>query len=157
MGTNSIQSADGGMSFVDDASSSEIFKVGGTGNRNIKIAKVALTATTATTGGAILSWVNPENVAIIVDRLQLDITTKSTGASNGSFGVGTSATTSYANLIDTYALGGTEKVVDNMLAADASTNGKVNQVCAVGSYVTGSGSGSTVGMVGTAYIHYHLR
>lgn len=157
MGTNVTQRDDGGIAFVDDASASEWFKVGGTKNRNVKVAKVSMPGVTATTAGALLAWQNPENVAIIIDRIQLDITTKSSGASNGTFGMGATATTASANLIDTYALGGTEKVVDNMLAADAGTLGKPNQVVAVGAYVTGTGSGSTAGMVAVAYIHYHLR
>jgi hypothetical protein len=115
---------------------------------------VSMPGVTATTCGALLSWANPENVAIIIDRLEIDITTKSTGAANGSFGVGTGGTTSYANLIDTYALGGAEKVVNNI--DDKGTNGKSVQKCAVGSYVTGTGSASTAGLVATAYIHYYL-
>lgn len=154
MGTNITQRGDGGMAFVDDSSSSEIAKIGGTANRNVKIAKVALTATTATTGGAVMSWQNPENVAIIIHRFEIDVTTKSSGASNLTVGVGTGATTSYDNLIDTYAIGGTEKVVDNL--TDGGSNGKKVQKCAAASYVTATGSASTAGLVATAYIHYYL-
>jgi len=154
MGTNAIQRGDGGMAFVDDASASEVGKIGGTGNRNVKIAKVTMNGVAATTGGALLSWANPENVAIIVDRFQVDVTTKSTGAANFSAGAGTGATTSYDNLITLYAIGGTEKVIDNHV--DGSTNGKFNQKVAVGSYITGTGSATTAGLVATAYIHYHL-
>ena len=153
MGTNIIQRGDGGVGFVEDGSSTEVATIGGTGYRGMKIAKVPLTATTATTGGAVMSWLNPENVAIIIHRLQIDVTTKSTGAANLSVGVGTGATTSYANLIDTYAIGGTEKVIDT--AVDGSTNGKEVQKCALGSYVTATGSASTAGLVATAYIHYY--
>lgn len=154
MGTNTIQTADGGVEFVDDASSSKIFKVGGTGNRNLKIAKVPLAGVAAITGGALLAWANPENVALIIVRLELDITTKSTGAANGSFGVAANGTTSAANLIDTYALGGTEKVVNNI--DDKGANGKSVQKMTTAQYLTGTGSATTVGMVGFVYIHYYL-
>lgn len=154
MGTNIVQRDDGGAAFVEDATSSEIFKVGGTRNRNLKIAKVALAGVAATTGGALFAWQNPENVAILIDRLEIDITTKSTGAANGSFGTAANGTTSSANLIDTYALGGTEAVINNI--ANAGANGKSVQKAAVGAYVTGTGSATTVGLVGFVYIHYYL-
>lgn len=154
MGTNAVQRADGGMAFVDDASSSEFDKIGGTGNRNMKIAKVLLAGVAATTGGALFSWANPENVSIIIDRVELDITTKSTGAANGSFGVAANGTTSAANLIDTYALGGTEKVVNNI--DDHGTNGKSVQKMTTSQYLTGTGSATTAGLAGYVYIHYYL-
>lgn len=154
MGTNSRQASDGGLEFVDDSTASVIGKVGGVNNRNVKIAKVTMSGVAATTGGALLSWINPENVPIIIDRFQVDVTTKSTGAAAFSAGVGASATTSYANLIDSYAIGGTEKVVDNHV--DGSTNGKFVQKLLVGQFVTGSATATTVGLVSTVYIHYHL-
>lgn len=154
MGTNITQRDDGGMAFVDDASASEILKVGGTGSRNMKVAKVRLTGVAATTAGALFSWLNPENVAIIINRLELDITTKSTGAATGNFGTAANATTSSANLIDTYTLGGTEKVVNNI--DDKGTNGKSVQKITVGQAVTGTGSATTVGLAGFVYIHYYL-
>lgn len=154
MGTNSRQTADGGLEFVDDASASKMLKVGGTGNRNMKTAKVAIAGVVATTGGALFSWANPENSAIVIDRLELDITTKSTGAANGSFGVAANGTTSAANLIDTYALGGTEKVVNNI--DDKGANGKSVQKMSLTQFLTGTGSADTSGLVGNAYIHYYL-
>lgn len=141
------------MEFVDDASASVIGKIGGMG-RVIKIAKVSMPGTATTTGGGLLSWKNPENVAIIIDRLEIDITTKSTGASAGSFGTAADGVTSSANLIDTYALGGTEKVVNNI--DDKGTNGKSVQKCAVNAYVTGTCAATSAGLVATAYIHYYL-
>lgn len=154
MGTNTIQNADGGLEFVDDASSSKMFKVGGTGNRNMKIAKVALAGVAAATGGALFAWANPENVSIIIDRLELDITTKSTGVATGDFGIAADATTSSDNLIDGYTLSGTEKVVNNI--DDKGVNGKSVQKMTTAQYLTGTGSATTAGLVGFAYIHYHL-
>ena len=151
MGTQLRQRADGGIEFVEDSTSSVPFATGG-GFKAVKVAKVALAGVTATTGGALFAWANPEGQSIIVTRLQIDITTKSTGAANVSFGTAANATTSAANLIDTYAAGGTEKVVDNL--ADAGTNGKVNQKMTSSQYITGTGSASTAGLVGNVYIHY---
>lgn len=154
MGTNIKQRDDGGVAFIDDASSSEMFKIGGTNNRNIKVAKVALAGVVAITGGALFSWANPENVSIIIDRLELDITTKSTGAANGTFGTAANGVTSSANLIDTYALGGAEKVVNNI--DDKGAGGKSVQKMTTTQFLTGTGSATTVGLVGFAYIHYYL-
>jgi len=154
MGTNAIQRSDGGVAFVDDSTASEVHRFGGTGFRAYKIAKVALAGVAATTGGALFAWQNPENVSIIVDRLELDITTKSTGAANGSFGTAANGTTSSANLIDTYALGGTEKVVNNI--DDKGAGGKSVQKMTTSQFITGTGSATTAGLVGFVYIHYYL-
>lgn len=151
MGTQIRQRADGGVEFVEDSTSSVPLAVGG-GYKAVKVAKVALAGVTATTGGALFSWANPEGQSVIITRFQIDITTKSTGAANVSFGVAANGTTSSANLIDTYAAGGTEKVVDNL--ADAGTNGKVVQKMTSSQFVTGTGSASTAGLVGSVYIHY---
>lgn len=152
---NLIQTADGGA-HLQDGSSVNLGSIGGSTNqyRNIKVAKVAIAGVAATTGGALFSWANPESASIIIERFQIDITTKSTGAANGSFGVAANGTTSSANLIDTYALGGTEKVVDNHV--DGSTNGKFVQKMTATQYVTGTGSATTAGLVGNVYIHYYV-
>lgn len=153
MGTNVRQRADGGIDLVQDSTAESVMTIGGA-YRGVKVAKVALTATSATTGGAVLSWANPEGANIIITRLQIDVTTKSTGAANLSVGVAANGTTSSANLIDTYAIGGTEKVVDNHV--DGSTNGKFTQKMTSSQFVTATGSATTAGLVATAYIHYVL-
>jgi hypothetical protein len=154
MGTNIRQTATGGMLFVDDASSSNIFEVGGQNFRNTKTRKIALTATAATTGGAVLAWQNPENVPIIVTRIDIDVLTKSTGAANISVGTAADGTTSSANLIDTYAIGGTEKVVNNI--DDKGANGKSVQKMTTSQFITITGSATTAGLVANAYIQYQL-
>lgn len=154
MGTNTKQRDDGGVAFVDDASSSEMFKVGGTGSRNGKIARMLVTGNASTAGGGLFAWVNPENVAIIVTRFDLDVLTKSTGASNVSIGSAANGTTSSANLIDTYAIGATEKVINS--GDDKGTNGKGAQKVAVGAFVTATASATTAGLSGYAYLHYYL-
>lgn len=151
MGTQIRQRADGGVEFVEDSTSSVPLAVGG-GYKAVKVAKVALAGVTGTTGGALFSWANPEGQSIIVTRFQIDITTKSTGAAAVDFGVAANGTTSADNLIDGYAAGGTEKVVDNL--ADAGTNGKAVQKMTSSQFITGTGAASTAGLVGSVFIHY---
>lgn len=153
MGMNTRQRSDGGVDWVSDATSEAVQSIGGA-YRAIKVVKVALKGVTATTGGALFSWANPEGASIIIQRLLIDITTKSTGAANVSFGTAANGTTSAANLIDTYAAGGTEKVVDNHV--DGSTNGKLNQKMTSSQYLTGTGSADTSGLVGNVFIEYVL-
>jgi len=155
MGTNIRQRADGGFGLVQDSDSQEVATFGGA-YKAMKVAKVALAGVAATTGGALFAWANPEIATIIIDRLQLDITTKSTGAASGDFGVAADATTSSDTLIDGYALGGTEKVVDTMLTADRGTNGLVSVKMTTAQVLTGTGSATTAGLVGNVYIHYHI-
>ena len=155
MGTNLRQRADGGVDFVQDSNAEVVGSIGGI-YRSVKVAKIALAGVAATTGGALFSWANPEGQTIIIDRVQLDITTKSTGAAAGDFGVASNGTTSADNLIDGYALGGTEKVVDTALTADLGTNGKVNQKMTASQYLTGTGAATTAWLVGSVFVHYHL-
>lgn len=114
-----------------------------------KIAKVAL----AIASTNVLSWANPEASSIIVNKVIVDITTASTGASTIDIGTtATSATTSSDNLIDGVS-GAAIAAVDN--ANSAGTNGKSLQKLAAGKWVTGTqASGNITGIVGYAYIHY---
>lgn len=103
----------------------------------------------------VLAWQNPEATAIIITRVVLDRTTKSTGASTINIGTtAVSATTSSDNLIDGVDSGATEGVEDNI--SDAGTNGKARQKLAAAKWVTfTSASGDVTGLVANAYIHYH--
>lgn len=125
--------------------------IGGTA-RNMKVVKVALAA--LDTGGGVLSWQNPESTAIIVERVILDVTTKSTGACTLDVGTATaSATTSSDDLLDGVDVGTAAGVFDNL--ADGGTNGKMKQKLASGKWITASkASGAAAGLVGNAYIHY---
>ena len=123
-----------------------------------KIEKVA----TKALGGAALhagvqAWQNPESVAIIIDRVVLDVTTKSTGASTIDAGVtATSAITASDSLLDGVDAGTAAAVFDSM---DASLDGGANakaQKLAAGKWVTfDEASGDVTGLVANAYIHYH--
>jgi hypothetical protein len=116
------------------------------------LAIVPLTATTATTGGAVGTWKAPGATRVIITRVVLDITTKSTGAANLSVGTATDGVTSSANLIDTLAVGSAAGTFDNIV--NGGTNGKAMQPLASGSSVTVTGSATTAGLVGTMYIEY---
>lgn len=119
-----------------------------------KIVKVALAA--ADTGGGVLAWVNPESSSIIITRVILDITTKSTGACTLDVGTtATNATTSSDTLLDGVDVGTAAGVFDNI--EDKGTNGKSRQKLASGKWITASkDSGAAAGLVGFAYIEYFV-
>lgn len=119
----------------------------------IKVAKKTLAG--ASIHAAVQAWQNPEAVAIIITRVVLDRTTKSTGASTMDIGTtATSATTASDNLLDGVNSGAAEAIEDNI--ADAGTNGKARQKLAAGKWVTfKEASGDVTGLAANAYIHYH--
>lgn len=153
MGTQITQTASGGLRMTDDVSAQRVFEVGGSTHRATFIRKIPIVGVAATTGGAILAWANPDIVPIIIDRVEIDVLTKSTGAANISVGIAADATTSSANLIDTYAIGSTEKVVNNV--DDKSTNGKSVQKMSLTQFLTITGSATTAGLVANVYVHYY--
>jgi hypothetical protein len=105
------------------------------------------------TGGGILSLANPEEAAIIVTRLAIYTTTKSTGACTADAGIAAGATTSSDNLIDGVDLGTAAGQFCNL--KNAGTNGKASQLWAANQYLTISmASGAAAGLVGYAYVEY---
>ena len=118
-----------------------------------KVAKVALNA--VDTAGGIFAWANPENGAIIVERVYIDVTTHATAACTVDIGTtATSATTLSDNLIDGVDVGTATITTDNLQSP--STNGKQLQRLAAGKWVTAStASGASAGIVGNAWIQYH--
>lgn len=117
-----------------------------------KVAKIALAA--VDTGGGVFAWQNDEGAAIMVKRVFLDVTTKTTGACTVDIGTtATSATTLSDNLIDGLDVNAATGLFDNI--TDKGTNGKSRQKLADGKWVTGSvASGASAGIVGFAYIEY---
>lgn len=121
----------------------------------LKCARVALSNSDAAAG--ILSWQNPEDSAIIVVRLVIDRTTKSTGACTADFGTDGDGTGSSDNLMDGVDAGATAGVEDNI--QNPGSSGKALQrLDAKGGttdYITASkASGAAAGLVGNAYIFY---
>jgi hypothetical protein len=123
-------------------------------DRTSKIVKVALAA--ADTGGGVLAWANPESSSIIIIRVVLDVTTKSTGACTLDIGTtATNATTSSDNLMDGLDVGTAAGTFDNI--EDQGTNGTSRQKLASGKWITASkASGAAAGLVGYAYIEYFV-
>lgn len=121
-----------------------------TSGTTVKVALAALD-----TAGGVLSWLNPTGVAIIVSKVILDVTTKSTGAC--TLDVGTtvvSATTKVDNLADGLDVGTAAGLFG--LADQAGANGKAQAKLAAGGWVTASmDSGAAAGLVGSAYISFH--
>ena len=114
-------------------------------------ATVPLVATTATTGGAIAAWESPENLPILVTKVQIVLTTNSTGAANVNAGIAANATTTNSGLIAATAVGsGAPKVIDSFSTAT------ISQYMATGKFITFTGSADTTGMVATAYIDYMI-
>lgn len=125
----------------------------GSSYRQPSVAVVPLAA--VDTAGGLFSWQNPESGAIIIDRVELDVTTAAAGVATADIGTtATSGTTSTDNLIDGLDVNTAAGVFDNL--GNAGTNGKTRQKLAAGKWVTGSkATGTLAGIVGNAYIFYH--
>lgn len=118
--------------------------------------RVALTATASTSGGAVASIANPEGQRLIIRRAILDVQTASNGAASVDVGVGSSASTSYDNLIDGCSVA-TAGSFDNFATnGQAGTNGKSTQVWAAANFVTVTGSATTAGLAGYLMLDYEL-
>ena len=122
-------------------------------DRGIKVAIKTLSGATIHAG--VDAWQNPEATAIIITRVVIDRTTKSTGASTLDVGAtATSATTASDNLLDGLVSSAAEAAEDNI--NDAGTNGKARQKLAAAKWVTfKEATGDTTGLAGKAYVHYH--
>ncbi len=111
-----------------------------------------ITGVASTSGGGIAAIANPEGADLIVTRVVLDRTTKSTGAAAVNIGIAANATTSSDNLIDGVAAGAAAAVEDNV--TDGGTNGKARQKWSSSQYLTVTGEASTAGLVGKLYVEY---
>lgn len=104
--------------------------------------------------GVFTAWTAP--AAAIVDRLEMNITTASTGASTLDCGyTAVSATTSSDTMLD--GVSGTPAALfDSMNAAlDSGANAKA-QLAASAKWITcAEASGDVTGLVGKLYVYYH--
>ena len=118
------------------------------------VEKVPLVASDS--AGGVFAWQNHHSESVIVTRVVIDLTTKATGA--GTLDVGmtaTSAATSADNFIDGLDVNAATGVFDNV--ENQGTNGTGAQKVASGKWVTASkATGNMAGIVGSAYLHYHL-
>ncbi len=119
----------------------------------IKTATVPLAGVVATTGGAIATWQPTEGGPVVLLRCIVNVTTKSTGAANLSVGQGSSATTSYTNLITASDVGTAVILLDSLTLQAAAVAAQALLMPAV-NYVTFTGSADTSGLVGSALIQY---
>ena len=122
----------------------------------LKGAKVALTS--ADTPGGILAWQNPESNPIVVVRLVIVRTTKSTVICTADFGTASDGAARADNLLDGVDVGAAAAIKDNI--EDKGTNGKARQrLDARGGatdYITGSkATGAAAGLAGNVYIFYY--
>lgn len=116
--------------------------------------RVAL-ASAADTGGAVLAWLNPTGASILVTRVVFDVTTAATGAATIDVGVAANATTSNDTIMDGLDVNAAIGTFDNI--ENQGTNGKSVVKVTSTQYVTASrASGAVAGMVGFAYITYHV-
>lgn len=108
---------------------------------------------TGTGGGGVAAIANPLGVDLIITRLLVHTTTKSTGASTVDAGVAADDETSSDTLLDGADLGTAAGIFDNI--ENKGTNGKARQVWGADQYVTISqASGAVAGLVGTAHVEY---
>jgi hypothetical protein len=120
-------------------------------DRAVKVKVVALAA--VDTAGGVFAW--SPGAAAIIQRVFLDVTTKSTGACTVDVGVAANATTLSDILLDGVDVGTAAGLFDNI--TEKGTNGRSRQRCGATQYVTGSvASGASAGIVGNAYIEYIL-
>lgn len=111
-------------------------------------------ADTGAAAGDLCAVLNPEGVALVIDRAVLNITTGSTGASTIDIGVA-STVASNDTIIDGIS-GATAGVYDNI--ENQGTNGDSAVVWAADGYVTASeASGDTTGLVGELWLKYSAR
>jgi hypothetical protein len=121
----------------------------------IGFVKVPLVPATSTAPSGVMKFKNPEDADIIVTRVILDITTKSTGAATLNVGVHPDGSASNDSLMTAVDVGTAAGVFDSIKYAGA--NGKDAVLCAKGSFITATATASVAGLVGNAYIQYVRR
>lgn len=114
--------------------------------------KVALVAGATTTTGFPLAVENTSGEDRIITSFIVDITTVSTGAATMDFGVGATASTNNASLIDGVDVNSATGTFD--LVIDAGTDGKNARRWNDGTFVNAKNSADTTGLVGNVYIQY---
>jgi hypothetical protein len=106
----------------------------------------ALTAVTGTSAGGILAVANPYGSALLVEEFLLNVTTKSTGAGTGDYGVAANGTTSSDTLLDGTNM---ETTGYHSIGVNGGTNGKYGRVWGSTQFITGTASATLAGLVGT--------
>lgn len=145
--------SDGSTSWIDSQDSARVLqKLGGSigGRAWGGMLRMREPLGALDTAGGVLSILNPFSRTMIIGKMMIYTTTKSTGASTVDFGV---AATSISNdtLLDGLDLGTATGLFDNI--TNKGTNGLSKAIWAATGYITGSmASGAAAGLVGYAYI-----
>lgn len=106
------------------------------------------------TGGGVVGIANPEDVDIIVTRVVLDVTTKTTAACTLDGGIAAAITTSSDNLIDGLDVNAATGVFGNI--QNKAGNGKELQRWDSDEFFTLSKkTGAAAGLVGSYFIEYY--
>lgn len=104
---------------------------------------VNLTAATGTGGGAVVSFVNPWGVDVIIMNAFIDVTTAATTSANTiDLGIAANGTTSNDTLFDGQTTTAGIKV-------PGGTNGAIPRKLTAAQYITGTASATLAGMVAT--------
>lgn len=106
----------------------------------------SLTAVTSNTAGGIMAVLNPLGSACLVEEFLLNVTTKSTGAATGDYGIAADGTTSNDGLLDGTNM---ETTGYHSIGVNGGTNGKYGRVLGATQYLTGTASASVAGLVGS--------
>lgn len=107
------------------------------------------------TAGGVVSLANPLNCDLIVTKLVIDVTTPATATCHLSAGIAANGTTLSATLIDTVDAHTAAIVADNV--TNKGSGGAPTRKWAKAQYLTISvQDGASAGMVGNAYIIYHI-
>jgi len=117
--------------------------------------KVALTAATSTAVGGVLNITNPEGVDLIITRVIIHTTTKSTGAATLDIGIDDAGDTSNDTLFDGLDVGTAAGLFDNF--ENQGTNGVAAKLWPAGYHLVATASATVAGLVGYAYIEYFRK
>ncbi len=122
---------------------------------SFRVVKKALSFAT-TSNGSLLSWQNPENVAIMATVL-VHVTTAGTGTAGVDIGTDTAGTGSSDNLLDVARVD-TVGLVRGVGSADLGSNGHAFQLVAekggTSDYIVGKANDADATAAGDAYILY---
>ena len=123
---------------------------------------IAVTGVTSTSGGGLGTWQPAEGGPILILDAGFLITTVASGAANLSVGQGTSASTSYTNIIAATSVHTEtapfyiDAVATQIIAATAAESAYASprQVMPAANFLTLTGSATTAGLVGIMFVRY---
>lgn len=135
-----------GYPIIKDSSGNIVFSGQG-GAKGVVTIRQAITGYTST--GVKFGIANPFGQTVVIQEAVLVVTTAATGAATVDIGVAANATTASDTLIDGKDVNAATGAFNNVIAAQAGTNGRIERTWASGEYVTLNGaSGDLTGLVG---------